>query len=136
MRQFYRYLFQIRGDSWINYHWLWWALWMAQIYMLTIYNRIEANEASAIKNAQANLKTILPAVLIQAIQNKINTGDFFAKISMIICICKVASALETVLNSAKFSSPQRLFVDRDDTIKRPMQMLNQFAVHLETLIFF
>jgi hypothetical protein len=74
MRQFYRYLFQIRGD-WINYHWLWWALWMAQIYVLTIYNRIEANEASAIKNAQANLKTILPAVLIQAVQNKINNGD-------------------------------------------------------------
>jgi len=86
MRQFYRYLFQIR-DNWLNYHWLWWGLWMAQVYMLTIYNRIEANEASAIKNAQANLKTILPAVLIQAVQNKINNGDFLQKISLFKCFC-------------------------------------------------
>jgi len=78
MRQFYRYMFQVRGNCWQVYHWLWWALWLAQMYVLTIYNRIEANEADAIKRVQANLVTILPAVLIKAIENKIQRGKFLS----------------------------------------------------------
>lgn len=74
MRQFYRFLFQIRGKTWQAYHWLWWALMLAQIYILTVYNRIEAIEAYAIKRAQENLITVLPVVLIKAIENKIKTG--------------------------------------------------------------
>lgn len=63
-RQFYRYLMQIRGNVWQTYHWLWWALNLAQIYCLTVYNRIEANEANEIKKQQKNLVSILPEVLV------------------------------------------------------------------------
>jgi len=48
------------------------------MYVLTIYNRIEANEADAIVRVQANLVTILPAVLIKAIENKIQRGKFLS----------------------------------------------------------
>lgn len=47
---------------------------MAQMYILTVYNRIEANEANYIKQAQENLITILPGILIKAIENKIRSG--------------------------------------------------------------
>jgi hypothetical protein len=70
-------MMQIRDNAWQpTIHWLWWAAWMAQIFILTVFNRIEANEADAIKRAQANLITILPTVLIAAIQNKINNGNY------------------------------------------------------------
>jgi hypothetical protein len=70
-RQFYRHLFYNRGD-WQAYHWLWWAGWLAQIFIITVYNRIEAIEAAVIEKARANLRSMLPEVLITAIQNKIN----------------------------------------------------------------
>jgi hypothetical protein len=64
-------------ESWKGtYHWLWWSLWLAQIFVLTIYNRIEANEAEAIRQANQNLNIILPDILIKAIENKIKRGRF------------------------------------------------------------
>jgi hypothetical protein len=74
MRQFYRFLFQIRGTTWQTYHWLWWAAMLAQLYILTVYNRIEANEADAIKRVQDKLVTVLPGILLKAMENKIRSG--------------------------------------------------------------
>jgi hypothetical protein len=74
MRKFYRYMLQTR-ESWKGtYHWLWWSLWLAQIFVITVYNRIEANEAEAIRQANQNLSIILPDALIKAIENKIKRG--------------------------------------------------------------
>jgi hypothetical protein len=76
-RQYYRYIMQIRGETWTSaYHWLWWGLWLAQVYVLTCYNRIQANEAAAVKEAQKDLMSCLPAVLIKAIEHKIRFGNF------------------------------------------------------------
>jgi len=48
---------------------------LAQIYVLTCYNRIEAVETSYIKEAQKNLVSVLPTVLIEALKHKINHGQ-------------------------------------------------------------
>jgi hypothetical protein len=71
-------------ESWKGaYHWLWWSLWLAQIFVITVYNRIEANEAEAIRQANQNLSIILPAVLIKAIENKIKRGRLIIHSSFI-----------------------------------------------------
>ena len=49
---------------------------LAQLFCLTVYNRIEAIEAAAIKAVQQDLVSILPDVLIKALEQKINTGLF------------------------------------------------------------
>jgi hypothetical protein len=77
-RQWYRYMMQVRG-SWLlknAHHWLWGFLMLAQMYILTAYNRIEADEADSIRQAQPNLVAVLPSVLIEAMKRKVATGNF------------------------------------------------------------
>jgi hypothetical protein len=75
-RQWYRYMMQVRG-SWLlmnTHHWLWGFLMLAQMYILTAYNRIEADEADSIRQAQPNLVAVLPSVLIEAMKRKVATS--------------------------------------------------------------
>jgi len=89
MRQFYRYIMQIRGQNFIvgkAEHWLWWALMLAQLFTLTVFNRIEAIEADHIKRAMPDLVSILPAVLLEALKHKLTKGLLCIKILIIVCI--------------------------------------------------
>jgi hypothetical protein len=68
-RQYHRYLLSLRGDSPHSEHWLWsYGARLAQLYILTVANRIEKTEFDYIKkNVQKDLMVTLPETFKRAL---------------------------------------------------------------------
>lgn len=80
-REYYRYMFAIRNADKTYYHWLWSKRKLAEMFVITVLNRIESYEMELAKKGQKDLRYALPNEFLQALQNglKVNFDNIFSQ---------------------------------------------------------
>jgi len=75
--QFFRYMSQIRGNDWKEEHWLWdWGP-LAQLYVISYNNRMEAEKVQYLKRLQGKRRLIRVRALLEWVEKlKKNQGIF------------------------------------------------------------
>lgn len=85
-REYYRYMLAIRNTETTSYHWLWSKRKLAELFVVTVLNRIESYEMELAKKRQKDLRYALPVEFIQALQKglKVNLVVLIVQITIFV----------------------------------------------------
>lgn len=81
-RQFYRYMFMMRGSIQIP-HWIWSMFKLAEYFIADVENRIERNELEHSKKNQEDLRGLLGQDLINALAGRLEPGEKLGKVHFV-----------------------------------------------------